>query len=96
MSSTKCLGRLVGNPDAKSLFPPVFLKSIQRALDAGLTCEQISAILMLAASVVELEGCFGGRGLQERVERIIGEMKGFPGDPPEDAKVEWFTGREEG
>jgi len=94
MSNTSKLRQAVTNPHVKPLFPPEFLKSIQRALGAGLKCEQISAILTLSVAVVKLDGCFGGRGLQERVERIIGEMRGFPRDSLEDAKTEWFTSRE--
>jgi len=74
-----------------SLFPG-FLDSLRRALDVGLEPNQISAIVFLASAVAELHGCFEGRGLQERVEGIIGSLRGFPRSAVEEAAEDWFTG----
>lgn len=93
--STEKLQRIVSCSDSKALLPEDFLIAVRRALDVGLDCPQISAIIMLATTVAELKGCFEGRGLQERVEQVITAMRGFPRIRSEVDPEGWFEPEEE-
>jgi len=52
-------------------FPKPFLIALRLAIDAGLTCEQITALIMLQTGVVEMEDRLYGENLVDRIKSIL-------------------------
>jgi len=57
-------------------FPPEFLCGLRGALDAGLSCEQITALLVLFAGIYEAGEKMTGSELVERAVHLASTMKG--------------------
>jgi len=57
-------------------FPPMFLLGLRGALEAGLSCEQIVAFLILFTGVYETADSMVGSELVERAEHIGRIMRG--------------------
>ena len=69
----------IGVGQERGVFPVVFLDGLRTALDAGLSCEQITANLILTASLYEALEQFDGEELIERVRQIAKVIKGQRG-----------------
>lgn len=82
MNSTRLMREALEAVDCKEkwgrrpVFPDCFLRGLREALDAGLSCEQITASLVIGTGLYEMRDNFEGKELVDRVERIMGIIKG--------------------
>jgi len=70
------LHKLVPPDGAFNIFPEDFLVGLRSALDAGLSCEQITSILMLSTALYSMGDCFDNDSLLERTSRLVSVMRG--------------------
>ena len=64
-------------PTAKAqTWPPGFMRALRGALDAGMSCEQITAFLVIATGLHEVMGGFDGEELVERCRRVMKLVEG--------------------
>lgn len=69
--------RLVSDENSLPLlFPDGFLKSLRAAVDSGLTCDQITSMLVIQSGVIKSSKvCEAGR-LVEKVQNLMGVIEG--------------------
>jgi len=75
MSDTEKLKEVLETSAKQRILPKSFLEALSAALDSGLTCDQIAAILLLIAGVKEGEDVWEGTALVERAALLMNSMR---------------------
>lgn len=79
-SSTEQMLEAVGRAEKEvtegASFPPSFLIGLRGALDAGLSGEEITALLVMFSGIYEASARMPGEALVERAREIAGVMSG--------------------
>lgn len=77
-TSTQWMLETLSSPsDSESThFPPEFICGLRGALEAGLSCEQLTAMIVLATGIYEAGERMSGSELVERAVHLTSLMKG--------------------
>jgi hypothetical protein len=62
--------------DTEKVFPRPFLISLRLALESGLSCQQITSMILLQAALYEMCDTFDNDSLVERTHRLLELMRG--------------------
>ena len=69
-SETRRLWSAAGSAEARLVFPEAFLESLRSALDAGMSCEQITSCIYMVTAVVRMGDRFCPDELVPRVKSL--------------------------
>jgi len=61
----------------RSPLPKIFIDGLQDCLEAGMSCKRISAFLVLAAGVEEMDGIFEDEEMLARAKEILRVVQGL-------------------
>jgi hypothetical protein len=75
-SSTRKLWQAEESSRALDTFPPRFLESLRLALEAGMSCEQISSVLYMATAVYKMGDRFEPDELLLRIRSLADVIGG--------------------
>jgi len=67
--------QLTQEEDIHSIFPKQFLVGLRLALEAGISCQQITSMLILQSALFDLTDKFEGESLVQRTRQIVEVMQ---------------------